>query len=102
MRSILLLNALLLSPLPAAPATAQSRAPTKIVTAGDLDLTHPRDRLILRRRVNSAVVEVCGDYPRDRMIMPAPVANCRKQAIASAEPQMDALIARRGTQVAIR
>ena len=100
MRSFLLLTALLLSSAAITPADARSSAPKLVVSSADLDLSRARDRTILLRRVDTAIIQVCGDYTRNSMIVPAPIVICRRQAAALAQPRVADLFARSSSMLA--
>jgi len=68
------------------------------VSADGLDLSHAGDMRKLRNRIADAAAEACD--PADRMIVtPMPDYQCRRAAVANAEPLVQELAqnARRGT-----
>ncbi|MDF2384608.1 UrcA family protein [Nostoc ellipsosporum NOK] len=88
--------------VPAAPALAQ-RSVKISYRAGALATAEGRQAL--HRRVNRAVVHVCGDDRATGSMLSNPaVRACHRQAAAAARPQVDRAIAlaNRGVEIASR
>ncbi|NIJ63313.1 UrcA family protein [Sphingomonas leidyi] len=88
--------------VPIAPALAQSSVKVSYRASA---LATAEGRQALRRRVNRAVVHVCGDDRAAGSMLSNPaVRACHGQATAAARPQVDRAIAlaNRGVEVASR
>ena len=74
---------------------AQARLNTRSITvvSSDLDLTKPAGQATLRRRVDRAIENVCGTVDSRDLHAAMEYANCRTAALASAGPQIEALVA---------
>ena len=64
------------------------------VSAADLNLSTPEGSAMLRQRVKAAAYTLCGQTGSADIVGNADVRRCRKEAIASAKPQVDTLLAR--------
>jgi UrcA family protein len=85
------------------PACARDEAaPRRTVSLKDLDLSRPHDRKVADTMINAAAVDVCGDYVQTGLLVPAPIRNCRKTTLASANGQVAAYVARSQVRVANR
>ena len=88
--------------VPAVPAFAQNSVQVSY-RAGDL--TTAEGRQALHRRVNRAVVRVCGDHRAAGSLLHSPgVRACHRGAAETARPQVDRAIAlaNRGIEIASR
>lgn len=97
----LLAAGLVLSPAMGAEKPNQERVvvtgealPTRVVHTRDLNLTVPEAREQLRWRIKGAVRSLCGNPYEGPLVTKMERQSCRSFAFASAEPQVDAAIAR--------
>jgi UrcA family protein len=84
------LAAALAASFPAAPAVAFDPPARQAVSYADLDLSRPADVARLRRRIASALENVCGSYATSQSWDEHEIARCR----AAARPRADAQLAR--------
>ena len=78
----------------AAPIVVEA-APSVAVSYADLDITAPAGRQTLERRVAGAAKRVCGTAPALNLRMFAAVTECREEAVASANLQIERALATR-------
>jgi UrcA family protein len=99
-RFALVAAAFIAAPVLAEPA-GYERWQVNVQTA-DLDLKSQAGQRKLDRRMEAALVKLCGEpvfFSRDEM---ADLDACKAQARAAAAPQMKAAIARAGTDIAAK
>jgi UrcA family protein len=72
---------------------SMSQIPTFTVSAKDLDLTMDAGVKRLRSRVRYAAEQVCGDYPRFGLLLPAEIQRCRANAVRMADASIAAIVA---------
>jgi UrcA family protein len=86
----------------ATPAIATETPRSVIVRTGDLDLAKAADIATLDRRLNKAAHSVCDTAGIRGAFEARAEAACRKQALADAQPNRDAMVASaRGTELAV-
>jgi UrcA family protein len=91
-RSVLLSATLLLTAVPLAANSAETRTIT--VKVNDLDLDGDAGRAVLRARIDRAVETICGDvHMRTTWALRAHAISCSNVARASAISQFDTLVA---------
>ncbi|SFS01192.1 UrcA family protein [Sphingomonas jatrophae] len=76
----------------AAPA-ADSEGVSRTVSYADLDLSSQKGAATLERRIRLAANSICGAGQRAPISMMAKANECRDAAIASAEPQVQIVLA---------
>lgn len=67
--------------------------PGIIVSFGDLDLGRANDRELLRRRIRSAIQDLCGQYGERTISIVADIQRCRTRTLASADDVITKLVA---------
>ncbi len=78
---------------------ATPRAPTAQVSASGLDLASAQGRAELDRRIDRVAARLCSGDPR-QLANAAAQAQCRAEAVASARPARQALVARAQARMA--
>jgi|GEM_PF-4393390 len=68
--------------------------PTRVVQTRDLNLLDPKGRQRLQWRINGAVRSLCGSATRAPLAVEMDRRACSSFALASARPQVEAVIAR--------
>lgn len=73
------------------PLPASAQAPTRVVRFDDLNLASAQGRAVFDRRVQAAIVDVCGDPGSQDLQLSIIQKTCQRKARAAADAQMLAI-----------